>query len=261
MMDIYQHFRKEEQVFIEQIFDWIQQVNTQYVPYLTNFLNPRQIFILKSVMGQFEDLNYQTYGGYQEAEQQRVLIYPPYYEPNEDDFELVLFEINYPSKFAELSHGQILGSIMATGISRSNLGDILTDGQRWQFIVDQKMASFIKLNLEKIGNIHINLDEQSFNERIESVNEWEIEEIIVASMRIDVVLARALNISRNRAKQLIEEQKIKNNWVQVDRPDVEVEEYDILSIRGYGRVQILQQVRITKKDNLVVKIAIISRNR
>lgn len=261
MMDIYQHFRKEEQVFVEQIFDWIQQVNTQYVPYLTNFLNPRQIFILKSVMGQFEDLNYQTYGGYQEAEQQRVLIYPSYYEPNEEDFELVLFEINYPSKFAELSHGQILGSIMATGISRSNLGDILTDGQRWQFIVDQKMVSFIKVNLEKIGNIHINLDEQSFDERIENVNEWEMEEIIVASMRIDVVLARALNISRNRAKQLIEEQKIKNNWVQVDRPDVEVEEYDILSIRGYGRVQIQQQVRTTKKDNLVVKIAIISRNR
>lgn len=259
-MDIYQHFRKEEQVFIEQIFDWIQQVNIQYVPYLTNFLNPRQIFILESVMGQFEDLNYQTYGGYKGSEQQRVFIYPPYYEPNEKDFELVLFEINYPSKFAELSHGQILGSIMATGISRSNLGDIITDGQRWQFVFDQKMSTFIKLNLEKIGNIHINLEEKSFNERIDSISEWEVEEVIVASMRIDVFLARALNISRNRAKQLIENQKIKNNWVQVDRPDLEVEEHDILSIRGYGRLQIQQQIRTTKKDNLVVKIGSISRN-
>lgn len=259
-MDIYQHFRKEEQVFIEQIFDWIQQVNIQYVPYLTNFLNPRQIFILESVMGQFEDLNYQTYGGYKGSEQQRVFIYPPYYEPNEKDFELVLFEINYPSKFAELSHGQILGSIMATGISRSNLGDIITDGQRWQFVFDQKMSTFIKLNLEKIGNIHINLEEKSFNERIDSISEWEVEEVIVASMRIDVFLARALNISRNRAKQLIENQKIKNNWVQVDRPDLEVEEHDILSIRGYGRLQIQQQIRTTKKDNLVVKIGRISRN-
>lgn len=259
-MDIYQHFRKEEQVFIEQIFDWIQQVNIQYVPYLTNFLNPRQIFILESVMGQFEDLNYQTYGGYKGSEQQRVFIYPPYYEPNEKDFELVLFEINYPSKFAELSHGQILGSIMATGISRSNLGDIITDGQRWQFVFDQKMSTFIKLNLEKIGNIHINLEEKSFNERIDSISEWEVEEVIVASMRIDVFLARALNISRNRAKQLIENQKIKNNWVQVDRPDLEVEERDILSIRGYGRLQIQQQIRTTKKDNLVVKIGRISRN-
>lgn len=260
-MDIYQHFRKEEQIFIEQIFDWIQQVNTQYAPYLTNFLNPRQIFIVESVIGQYEEINYQADGGYEEAEQKRILLYPPYYKPMPEDFELVLYEINYPTKFAELSHGQILGSIMATGISRSNLGDILTDGQRWQFFIDQKMASFIKLNLEKVGNINIHLEKQSLNERIENVNEWEAEEIIVSSLRIDVILARALNISRNRAKQLIDEQKIKLNWVQIDRPDLDLEEYDLLSIRGYGRIQIQEQVRVTKKDNLVLKIAKISRNR
>ena len=259
-MDLYQHFRKEEQVFIDQVLDWVNQVDNQYTPYLTSFLNPRQIFIAESIIGQYEELRYKKYGGFDRAEQKRILIYPPYYEPVNKDFELVLFEIIYPTKFAELSHGQILGSVMATGLSRSNLGDIFTDGQRWQFIIDRKMARFINLNFEKVGNISIQLEEKDLNERIEISNDWEKEELILPSLRLDSVLAKALNISRNRAKQLINDKKIKNNWVQVDRPDIEVEEYDILSIRGFGRIQMYKQVRTTRKDNLVVEVGIISRN-
>lgn len=259
-MDLYQHFRKEEQIFIDQVLDWVNQVDTQYTPYLTSFLNPRQIFIADSIIGQYEELRYKKYGGFDRAEQERILVYPPYYEPDNEDFELTLFEINYPTKFAELSHGQILGSIMGTGLSRSNLGDIFTDGYRWQFIIDEKMAPFIKLNFEKVGNISIQLEEKDLNERIEISNKWEKEELILASLRLDTVLAKSLNISRNRAKQLINEQKVKNNWVQVDRPDIEVEEYDILSVRGFGRIQMYKQLRTTRKENLVVEVGIISRN-
>lgn len=259
-MDLYQHFRKEEQIFIDQVLDWVNQVDTQYTPYLTSFLNPRQIFIAESIIGQYEELRYKKYGGFNRAEQERILIYPPYYEPANKDFELQLFEINYPTKFAELSHGQILGSIMGTGLSRSNLGDIFTDGYRWQFIIDEKMGPFIKLNLEKVGNISIQLEEKDWDERIEISNKWEKEELILASLRLDSVLAKALNISRNRAKQLISEQKVKNNWVQVDRPDIELEEYDILSVRGFGRIQMYKQLRMTRKENLVVEVGIISRN-
>lgn len=259
-MEIYQHFRKDEQIFIEQVLDWIRQVDTQYTPYLTSFLNPRQIFIAESVIGQYDELKFKKYGGFKLAEQERILIYPEYFEPAKEDFELVLFEINYPTKFAELSHGQILGSIMGTGFSRSSLGDIFTDGSRWQFIIDKKMADFVKLNLEKIGNISIHLEKKTLDERVESLTSWEREELIIASLRLDLVLARALNLSRNRAKKLIDDRKIKINWVEVERPDIEVEEYDIISIRGYGRIQMHKQLATTRKENLVVEVGIIDRN-
>ena len=92
------------------------------------------------------------------------------------------------------------------------------------------------------------------------MDKWESEEIVVSSLRIDVILARALNVSRNRAKTLIKDQKVKLNWVEVERPDIDVEEYDILSIRGFGRVKIGTQQGITRKDNLVLKIEVIDRN-
>lgn len=260
MINIYQHFRDDEQSFIDQVIDWIAQVENLYSPYLTHFLNPREIFIVQSIVGQYDDIEYKKFGGIKDAEQERILIFPPYFEPTIEDFEVVMFEINYPTKFAELSHGQIMGTVLGTGISRGNLGDIVTDGKRWQFFVDQKMADYVKMNVDKIGRLNVILEEKPLEEAIESIDKWEAEEIVVSSLRIDVVLARALNFSRSRAKTLIDEKKIKVNWAEIDRPDLEVEEHDIISIRGYGRLQIRRQLGMTRKDNLVLEIGRISRN-
>lgn len=259
-MNIYQHFREDEQAFIDQVIDWIAQVENQYAPYLTSFLNPRQLFIVQAVIGQYEDIEHQAFGGYDEAEQQRVLLYPPYYEPTAADFEISLVEINYPTKFAELTHGQILGSVLGAGIARDTLGDIINDQERWQFFIDEKMKDFIFMQVDHIGRTASHLEERALEEKVTTTSKWESKELVVSSLRIDVVLARALNLSRNRAKKLIKDQRIKINWVDIERPDLELEEYDIVSIRGYGRLQIREQLGTTRKENIVLNIGIIDRN-
>lgn len=260
MKNIYQHFRENEQPFIEQVMDWTTQVIGQYTPYLTNFLNPRQQFIAESIIGQYDEVRFEMFGGYEGAEQKRIFIYPPYIEPEPNDFEIVLLEVNYPIKFAELSHGQILGSVLGTGFSRSNLGDIISDGTRWQFFLDAKMLDFVRLNMEQVGRTNIQLEKKSLEDRVESTSAWEIDEIILSSLRIDLVLAKALHLSRNRAKEIINDNRIKVNWVEIHRPDVEVEEQDMISIRGYGRIQIRQYLGTTRKDNLIIEIGRVSRN-
>lgn len=260
MLNIYQHFRENEQGFIDQVIDWVAQVENQYVPYLSHFLNPRELYIVQSVIGQYNQIKFKTFGGYEEAEQQRVLIYPPYYEPSNEDFEISLIEINYPTKFAELSHGKILGTLMGSGITRDILGDIITDRERWQILIDEKMKDFILLNVDRVGRINVQLEVMTWADRVEMTDKWESEEIVVSSLRIDVVLARALNISRNRAKTMIDDKRIKINWVEIERPDIDVEEYDIISVRGHGRIQIRQLKGTTRKDNLILNIGIIDRN-
>lgn len=259
-MNIYQHFREDEQAFIDQVIDWIAQVENQYAPHLTSFLNPRQQFIAQTVIAQYDSIEYKIYGGYEGAEQQRVLMYPPYFEPEITDFDLTLLEVNYPTKFAELSHGQIMGSILGAGIMRRNLGDIITDGSRWQFFLDTTMKEYVLMNVDQVGKVNIHLEEKPLTERIKIADKWETEEIVVSSMRIDVILARALNFSRNRAKKMIDSQKIKINWVEIDRPDIELEEYDIISVRGFGRIKIGSHLGTTRKDNLVIGISFINRN-
>ena len=260
-MNIYQHFRDDEQIFIDQVLDWVGQVENYYAPYLTPFLNPRELFIVQSLVGQYDEIELSTFGGHENAEQVRAFIHPPYYQPTDDDYEITLVEINYPTKFAELSHGQIMGTILGAGIVRDTLGDIITDGERWQVFIDSNMKNFLFLHVERVGRTNVQLEEFPLNESIHSLDKWEVEEIVVASLRIDVVLARALNVSRNRAKTFINESKIKLNWVEIERVDIEVVEHDILSIRGFGRIQIRETKGTTRKDNLVLEIGRIDRNK
>lgn len=76
-MNIYQHFRDDEQTFIDQVLDWVGQVEDYYSPYLTPFLNPREYFIIQSIVGQYDELELSSYGGHEDAEQLRVFIHPP----------------------------------------------------------------------------------------------------------------------------------------------------------------------------------------
>ena len=49
MEAIMQHFRKDEQPFIETVIGWIREVENTYVPKLTDFLDPRERFIVESL--------------------------------------------------------------------------------------------------------------------------------------------------------------------------------------------------------------------
>ena len=80
METILQHFRKDEQPYIEMAIGWIREVEDTYSPKLTGFLDPRQRFIVDSLAVD-SDLSVDSYGAFPEAERQRKLIYPDYYVP------------------------------------------------------------------------------------------------------------------------------------------------------------------------------------
>ena len=56
--NVYQHFRKDEHPFIDTVGDWLEQVEMQYAPYLTDFLDPRQAYILETLIRQNSDLSF-----------------------------------------------------------------------------------------------------------------------------------------------------------------------------------------------------------
>lgn len=91
--NVYQHFRKDEHPFIDTVGDWLEQVEMQYAPYLTDFLDPRQAYILETLIRQNSDLSFTFYGGYEQAERKRCLIYPAYYIPEETDLVLYYLKL------------------------------------------------------------------------------------------------------------------------------------------------------------------------
>lgn len=254
MKGIYQHFRKEEAPLIDQISDMVRKVDNSYQLQLTNFLNPRERYIAQSLVGQWPDIQMQTDGGIDGAERQRVLIIPPFIEVTPNDFALQTIEIDYPEQFARLSHGSILGSLMGSGIRREMIGDIITDGTRWQFFADELIASFLIQEVNQIGKHSVIMRRVSRDEILEPSDHWQSKTIIVASLRLDTVLSRALNLSRQAAKDLIKANRVKVNWEPTEQDNFECEEYDMISVRGFGRLRLGQIQGETKKENQVLAI-------
>ncbi|WP_210134200.1 RNA-binding protein [Staphylococcus sp. GDY8P119P] len=247
-MDIYQHFRKEEHELIDQLIDKCYRANDQFAPVLTSFLDPRGQYILNVVVGSFQDLEVTFYGG-PYAERQRAIIAPDYFQPEVEDFEIILFEIDYPQKFVTLQHQHVLGTIMSLGIERDQLGDIVVDN-RIQFTLTKQLESYIILELNKIKGATVKLNALPIKDMIQSVENWHSSETTVSGLRLDVVLKEMIRKSRFISKQLIEKKRVKVNHTIIDSADFQLDKGDLLSIQGYGRAMITDIGGKTKKDKV-----------
>lgn len=256
---IYQHYRVEEQPFIDTVFGWFQQAENTYAPYLSEFLTPREAMIVEQLVGNTDDFNVSFFGGYEGAERQRALIYFAYYEPRQEDFEIAAFNINFPQKFGELTHGRILGTLISTGIDRNRIGDIITDGEAWHLIVYEKMGDYFQQQVTKIANVGVKLEPIAFSSLLKSNEQWKTETIIASSLRLDTLLSKVYNFSRQRAKTAIQSGLVKINFVEMERPDVIVGVNDIVSLRKFGRFWIESVDGTTKKDNYRLTINILER--
>ncbi|KAF1303254.1 RNA-binding protein [Enterococcus saccharolyticus] len=255
--NVYQHFRSDEHPFIDTVEDWIEQVTMQYAPLLTNFLDPRQAYILETLVRQNTDLKFQFFGGYEAAERTRCLIFPDYYQPEQDEFDIALYTINYPKKFTTLSHGKILGTLIGSGVKREFFGDIISDGESWQVFVAKEVSSFVELQVTKMGNVSVRLEKSDYTQIIMPKDGWTPERETVSSLRLDTVISSVFNISRQRSKQLIESGKIKINWTENTRPDFMLDLLDIVSIRGFGRLQIQGIEGTTKKEKIRLLLGVL----
>lgn len=246
-MSVYEHYRKEEHPFVDQVLGWKEIVTDQYRPKLTDFLDPRQQAICKQLIGKNNEVLVNFSGGYENAERKRCFLYPSYYSVEEDDFELAFFEIKYPTKFVHLEHRDVLGALMNIGLKREKFGDILTDGERFQIVVAHEVADFVQWNLQQVGKAKIELIKIDSENLLQIENDFEEREFTVSSLRLDTVISEVYKIPRSKAKPLIEAGLVKVNWQTIDDASFLLMESDVISLRGKGRSKFLQMGAVTKK--------------
>ncbi|QIL50545.1 RNA-binding protein [Weissella coleopterorum] len=259
---IKQHFRAYESPFIDFAEGLLRQVHDEYRPILTDFLNPRQRYIVETLINGDDEVKVVFWGGYDDAENQRGLFIPSYYEWQISDFDLRVLQINYPVKFAELHHSDILGALVNAGLQRNRIGDIIVDEQQnWQVIVTDPIAQYIQQSpdLTRIGRVKVHYLNVENDNVLEPLQDYLLEETLVTSLRLDIIVANGYNISRSKAKELIEHGLVKINWTVMERPDEVVAINDLISVRRYGRLKITALNGQTKKDKWRISLNIIKK--
>ncbi|WP_088067691.1 YlmH family RNA-binding protein [Gottfriedia luciferensis] len=247
-MSIYDHYRKEEHVFVDQVMNWKEQVIERYSPKLTDFLDLREQMIMQSIIGNQTECLVTFFGGCENCERKRAIIYPSYFTPEEKDFSLVAFDLKYATKFTTIAHRQVLGTLMSLGVTRAKFGDILIKNEKIQIIVADEIASFVENNLNSVGKSPITLMKIPFNELIETENDWETSNGTVSSLRLDVLLSEFYNVSRQKAQAMIKAEHVKINQRIIDSTSFICGEGDLFSVKGFGRGLLISIDGLSKKE-------------
>lgn len=253
-MNIYQHFRPEEREFIDQVLAWQSYVDTSFSPKLTDFLDPREQHILKTIIGENGEIRYKFSGGSVEVERRRALLVPEYLFEAENDFNMTLFEIDYPAKFVTIEHRQVLGTLMSLGLKRGKYGDILMSDGKIQFFAAKEVSSYIHLNLETIGRAGVKLKEIGLEEAVSVSSIWFESALTVSSLRLDTVVSGIHHLSRQKSQDYIKHGLVKVNWTTLENTSFECAEGDLISVRGYGRAKIMSIDGQTKKEKWRISV-------
>lgn len=244
----------EIKIKMRRIIDKIQMVLRNYSEEATDFLDPYERLLAKSLINKFSDLKYIEYGGLEDAERKIITIFPDYLdEISKLDIEV----LRVKGPMLDLSHKDFLGALMSLGISRNKVGDILLHDTYTDIICKREIADFIFFNLEKVSNKNVDL----IKAKIDDLDPIKLEyrEIfkIISSLRLDTYISACYNLSRSSSMKIIRAGKVKVNWQITDKSSTELSEGDMISVKGFGRSILYATEGLTKKDNIKTIIRIL----
>lgn len=244
----------EKKIQMRQIIDKVESVLNYHTIQHTDFLDPYEIYLAKSILNRFH-IGYLEFGGIESAERKIIQLYPDYYD--ESSIQVSIKYLKITGDVSKLSHKDFLGALLNLGIKRSKVGDILVYEDNGVLIVKDEIVNFVLLNLEKIGNKNIQVEEVKLDDlSIPDVKYKELREFL-SSTRLDIVIGCAYNISRTESQSIIKSSKVKVNWENINKVSKELEEGDMTSVRGYGRIILYSIEGLSKKGKLKAIIRIL----
>lgn len=158
-------------------------------------------------------------------------------------------------KFAgELSHRDFLGALMSLGIERRLLGDIQpVAGDAYLFCLEE-ILPFIRDNLTQVARTTVRCEECPPPEALAVPPEPQ--EIVVASERLDAVIAAVWRLSRSEAQELLEKGLVFLDGRLTESAAHPLKEGTLVSVRHRGRFRYEGTLRETKKGRLRVQVRV-----
>ncbi len=155
-------------------------------------------------------------------------------------------------KFAEdLSHRDYLGTLMNSGIERDTIGDIVIQGGVAYIFVADRISDYIRENVTCIRHTNIKCEVYD-NADIKIRQNLEEVRLIIPSHRLDAMIARLFNLSRNTAATLFAENKVMINGQVCVSGKTSLSEGDVIAVRGHGKFVFTGKDGETRKGNMIV---------
>jgi len=252
---IYDHFHPDERAFVDRVEEWIERAAERHEWKRTDFMDPRQLDIVRSLANRSGSVVLRFEGGNPDSERQRALIAPDYAYLDDEPMGVQALAVTADSQgHLELDHGDYLGALLGLGVKRDLIGDIhvLEDG--CHCLVTEEIADYVNIHLRQVHRVHVLTELIPLSSLRVMKPKLEEMSISVASMRLDGIASDAFRISRTKIVEPIRAGRCRVNWKVEENPSAALQAGDVVSMKGLGRFKVLDVEGMTKKGRFRVSI-------
>ena len=230
---------------------------SENAPYFifTDFLGLMEQALFHDVKRDFPCGKYSIWGGAEGTERIMIRLGDTDELGYEEPFPISILKIEPLSiKYAEaLTHRDYLGSVLALGIERSMLGDIIIREKNAYIFVKEDMANYIIDSLSRVRRTDVRLA------RIDALPEGELykterRRLQAAGERVDAVIAKLFGLSRENSLSLFKKGLVFADGKQIASASYIPKRNEVISVRGYGRFIYLGYETLTKKGKLNIEV-------
>ncbi len=243
---------RDETLLLKRFIDLSRQAQQKDIVLFSDFLNLNEQNIFQQGVSELY-CGFEMSGGYKNSERQMIAFLP----------DALCYTWNYPisclkitplnRKFAdELTHRDVLGSLMNLGIERSTLGDILVEDNLIYVFCQDKIADYLLDELVRVKHTPVQLKITEPSE-VNIVPKTEKLEGIVTSNRLDSIIACICKISRSQASEWIRGGKVFINSREIVSTTYECKLSEVISVRSVGRFLFQGTFGETRKGRLKIQ--------
>lgn len=234
------YYSQEYQTFIKSISTQLNRISYDSGMLNVGFVNPVELEIIESLIS---DLRVDIYFGNSDEYEKRYVIV---YDTTIFDATMMssfvdykILKIEYSKKFDELTHPKILGTLINSGYSFQDFGDIIVapDKEFFIFVTNALYNHLVSMKVT-FGRISVTFTEIPDDSEIVK-RESHRKVYFVKSLRLDLFIKTVCKINRKDASNLIRKKDVRVNHQVSENISKRLELNDIISVRKYGKFQIL----------------------
>ena len=252
--------REEDKLCLSQILDKIENSKKRERIEFTDFLDMYQISLVENFLKKNKYKNYMMFGGYENAERKILIIYPEKYnlemiEKNYDKM-LEIIRVNLSKEeYGKYAHRNYLGGIVKLGLKREKVGDIIVFNEGADIIVVKDFSEILKNEMTSLTRFSkSNIEQLEISKLRQKKVETEEIKIIVPSLRLDNIVSDLAKTSRNKASEIIKQERVFVNGQNETKMSKQIKLGDIITIRGKGRFTVKDFTGTTRSGRTVLLI-------
>lgn len=244
----------EDREAIAKVIDKAEQALRTWEVVVTDFCAPPLIAAIQSRFQPLTELHLSAWGGYPQAERQRLAIARAEIPLEVSQIPLAALDLSGNFLFDPASHRDFLGALVGTGLVREKLGDIILLGERGaQAIAVPEVAEFICLHLTQVRTVPVKAKEISLEAlKIRPPKTKEMT-TVEASLRLDAIASAGFGLSRSKMADAVGQGNVQVNWKPITQASYNLKAGDLVTYRGKGRLEI-GEIAVTKKERYRIQL-------